>query len=85
MKNLRSYQNIFYFVGVITSISLQKQWNKIVVIPIQTINKNMIKHVEKINLSIVLKSITVIETIEAYLTKHNIDTYQLLHLSNQEI
>jgi hypothetical protein len=60
-----------HFVGVVTAVFLRKQWNEIVVVPIPTATKPMVQNEEMIDLGIVFKASTVIETIEAALKAHN--------------
>ncbi|MCK4155512.1 trypsin-like peptidase domain-containing protein [Ralstonia pseudosolanacearum] len=64
----------FHFVGVVAAVFLRKQWNEIVAIPIPTGAKSMVQHEEMIDLGIVFKAHTVVETIEAFLTAHKVDT-----------
>lgn len=64
----------FHFVGVIAAVFLRKQWNEIVAVPIPTGSKPMVQNEEMIDLGIVFKARTVVETIEAFLKAHNVDT-----------
>lgn len=64
----------FYFVGVIAAVFLRKQWNEIVAVPIPTASKPMVQNEEMIDLGIVFKARTVVETIEAFLKAYNVDT-----------
>lgn len=64
----------FHFVGVIAAVFLRKQWNDIVAVPIPTVTKPMVQNEEMIDLGIVFKARTVVETIEAFLKAHDIDT-----------
>jgi hypothetical protein len=64
----------FYFVGVIAAVFLRKQWNEIVAVPIPTASKPMVQNEEMIDLGIVFKARTVVETIEAFLKARNVDT-----------
>jgi hypothetical protein len=64
----------FHFVGVIAAVFLRKQWNDIVAVPIPTVTKPMVQNEEMIDLGIVFKARTVVETIEAFLKARNIDT-----------
>ncbi|MBP9147434.1 MAG: trypsin-like peptidase domain-containing protein [Rhodoferax sp.] len=61
------------FVGVIAAVFLRKQWNEIVAVPIPTASKPMVQNEEMIDLGIVFKARTVVETIEAFLKTHNGD------------
>lgn len=64
----------FHFVGVVAAVFLRKQWNEIVAVPIPTAAKPMVQNEEMIDLGIVFKARTVVETIEAFLKAHNVDT-----------
>lgn len=63
-----------YFVGVIAAVFLRKQWNEIVAVPIPTASKPMVQNEEMIDLGIVFKARTVVETIEAFLKAYNVNT-----------
>ncbi len=64
----------FHFVGVVAAVFLRKQWNEIVAVPIPTATKPMVQNEEMIDLGIVIKARTVVETIEAFLKARNINT-----------
>lgn len=64
----------FHFVGVVAAVFLRKQWNEIVAVPIPTAAKPMVQSEEMIDLGIVFKARTIVETIEAFLKAHNVDT-----------
>ncbi len=64
----------FHFIGVIAAVFLRKQWNEIVAVPIPTATKPMVQNVEMIDLGIVFKARTVVETIEAFLKAQKVDT-----------
>lgn len=64
----------FYFVGVIAAVFFRTHLNKIVAVPIPTQVQPMAQQQEMIDLGIVFKARTVVETIEALLKANNIDT-----------
>lgn len=64
----------FYFVGVIAAVFFRTHLNQIVPVPIPTQVQAMAQQQEMIDLGIVFKARTVIETVEAFLTAHNVDT-----------
>ncbi|MGC8210103.1 trypsin-like peptidase domain-containing protein [Ralstonia solanacearum] len=64
----------FYFVGVVAAVFFRKKWNEIVAMPIPTGAKPVVQHEEMIDLGIVFKAHAVVETIEAFLTAHQVDT-----------
>ena len=64
----------FFFVGVIAAVFYRTQLNEIVPVPIPTQVKPMSQHQEMIDLGIVFKASTVVETIEAYLKANGIST-----------
>lgn len=57
----------FYFVGVIAAVFFRTQMNQIVAVPIPTQMQPMAKQQEMIDLGIVFKARTVVETIEEFL------------------
>lgn len=64
----------FYFVGVIAAVFFRTHLNQIIPVPIPTQVQPMAQQQEMIDLGIVFKARTVVETIEAFLKAHNIDT-----------
>ena len=64
----------FHFVGVVAAVFLRKQWNEIIAVPIPTVTKPMVQNEEMIDLGIVFKARTVVETIDAFLKALNVDT-----------
>lgn len=64
----------FYFVGVIAAVFFRTHLNQIVPVPIPTQVQPMAQQQEMIDLGIVFKARTVVETIEAFLKAHNVDT-----------
>lgn len=56
-----------YFVGVIAAVFFRTQLNQIVAVPIPTQVQPMSQHQEMIDLGIVFKARTVVETVEAFL------------------
>lgn len=64
----------FYFVGVIAAVFFRTHLNQIVPVPIPTQVQPMAQQQEMIDLGIVFKARTVVETIEAFLRAHNVDT-----------
>jgi len=63
-----------HFIGVISAVFFRTHLSNIVSVPIPTQVQPMAKQQEMIDLGIVLKARTVVETIEAFLKTHNIDT-----------
>lgn len=63
----------FYFVGVIAAVFFRTQLNQIVPVPIPTQVQPMAQQQEMIDLGIVFKARTVVETIDAFLKFHNLD------------
>ena len=61
------------FVGVVAAVFLRKQWNEIVAVPIPTVSRPMVQNEEMIDLGIVFKARTVVETIEAFLRAKGIN------------
>jgi hypothetical protein len=61
-----------FFVGVIASVFFRRQFNQIVAVPIPTHAQPMVEQQEMIDLGIVFKARTVVETVEAYLKAKNI-------------
>lgn len=59
------------FVGVIASVFFRTMMNEIVAVPIPTQVRPMAMQQEMIDLGIVFKARTVVETIEAFLATHN--------------
>jgi len=57
----------FYFVGVIAAVFFRTQMNQIVALPIPTQLQPMAQQQEMIDLGIVFKACTVVETIEAFI------------------
>ncbi|QCP86262.1 serine protease [Cereibacter sphaeroides] len=64
----------FHFVGVVAAVFFRTQMNQIVAVPIPTQMQPMAQQQEMIDLGIVFKARTVIETIEAFLKSRNIET-----------
>lgn len=64
----------FYFVGVIAAVFFRTHLNQIIPVPIPTQVQPMAQQQEMIDLGIVFKAGTVVETIEAFLKSHNINT-----------
>ncbi|QWP74967.1 trypsin-like peptidase domain-containing protein [Lysobacter sp. K5869] len=64
----------FYFVGVIAAVFFRTHLNQIIPVPIPTQVQPMAQQQEMIDLGIVFKARTVVETIEACLKAHNVDT-----------
>ncbi|MCC0375624.1 trypsin-like peptidase domain-containing protein [Pseudomonas aeruginosa] len=67
----------FHFVGVIAAVFFRTHLNQIVPVPIPTQVQPMAQQQEMIDLGIVFKARTVVETIEAFLKAHNVDTSAL--------
>ena len=63
-----------FFVGVIAAVFYRTQMNQIIPVPIPTQVQPMAKQQEMIDLGIVFKAQTVVDTIEAFLKAHNVDT-----------
>lgn len=63
----------FMFVGVIAAVFFRTQLNQIIPVPIPTQVRPMAQQQEMIDLGIVFKAHTVVETIEAFLKAYNID------------
>jgi len=63
-----------HFVGVIAAVFFRTQMNQIVAVPSPTQVQPMAQHQEMIDLGIVFKARTVVETIEAFLKAHNVET-----------
>lgn len=63
----------FHFVGVIAAVFFRTQMNQIVAVPIPTQVQPMAQQQEMIDLGIVFKARTVVETIEAFLKAHNLN------------
>jgi hypothetical protein len=64
----------FHFVGVIAAVFFRTHLNQIIPVPIPTQVQPMAQQQEMIDLGIVFKARTVVETIEAFLKAHNVDT-----------
>lgn len=64
----------FHFVGVIAAVFFRTHLNQIIPVPIPTHVQPMAQQQEMIDLGIVFKARTVVETIEAFLKAHNVDT-----------
>ncbi len=64
----------FYFVGVIAAVFFRTHLNQIIPVPIPTQVQPMAQQQEMIDLGIVFKARTVVETIEAFLKANNINT-----------
>ena len=62
-----------YFVGVIAAVFFRTHLNQIISVPIPTQVQPMVQQQEMIDLGIVFKARTVVETIEAFLRAHNVD------------
>ncbi len=67
----------FHFVGVIAAVFFRTQLNQIISVPIPTQVQPMAQQQEMIDLGIVFKAGTVVETIEAFLKAHKVDTSAL--------
>ena len=63
----------FHFVGVIAAVFFRTHLNQVVPVPIPTQVQPMVQQQEMIDLGIVYKARTVVETIEAFLSAHNVD------------
>jgi hypothetical protein len=59
------------FVGVIAAVFYRAQLNQIIAVPIPTQVQPMVQQQEMIDLGIVFKARTVVETIEAFLAAKN--------------
>lgn len=64
----------FHFIGVVAAVFFRTHLNQIIPVPIPTQVQPMAKQQEMIDLGIVFKARTVVETIEAFLKTHNVDT-----------
>lgn len=64
----------FHFVGVIAAVFFRTRMNQIMAVPIPTQVQPMAQQQEMIDLGIVFKARTVIETIEEFLKARNIET-----------
>lgn len=67
----------FHFVGVIAAVFFRTHLNQIIPVPIPTQVQPMAQQQEMIDLGIVFKARTVVETVEAFLKAYNIDTSAL--------
>lgn len=70
----------FYFVGVIAAVFFRTHLNEIIPVPIPTQVRPMAQQQEMIDLGIVFKARTVVETIEAFLSAHNITPPAPIHV-----
>ncbi|AWY39402.1 serine protease [Pseudomonas putida] len=59
-----------YFLGVVAAVFFRTHLNEIVAIPIPTHSKPMAQQQEMIDLGVVFKAHTVVETIDAFLAQH---------------
>ena len=66
-----------FFIGVIAAVFFRTQFNQIVAVPIPTQTQPMAKQQEMIDLGIVFKSRTVVETIDAFLKVNGVDVLAL--------
>lgn len=64
----------FHFVGVIAAVFFRTHLNNIIAVPIPTQVQPMAQQQEMIDLGIVFKARTVVETIEAFLKARNVNT-----------
>jgi len=64
----------FYFVGVIAAVFFRTRLNQIILEPVPTQVRPMAQQQEMIDLGIVFKARTVVETIEAFLKAIQVDT-----------
>ena len=64
----------FYFVGVIAAVFFRTQLNQIISVPIPTQVQPMAQQQEMIDLGVVFKAKTVVETVEAFFKAHDVDT-----------
>ncbi|TAA23765.1 trypsin-like peptidase domain-containing protein [Pseudoxanthomonas winnipegensis] len=64
----------FHFIGVIAAVFFRTHLNQIVPVPIPTQVQPMAQQQEMIDLGIVFKARTVVETIETFLKAHSVDT-----------
>lgn len=62
----------FHFVGVIAAVFFRTQMNQVVAVPIPTQVQPMVQQQEMIDLGIVFKARTVVETVEAFVKARNI-------------
>lgn len=63
----------FHFVGVVAAVYFRTQMNQLVSVPIPTQVQQLAQQEEMIDLGIVFKARTVVETIEAYLQARGVD------------
>lgn len=61
-----------FFVGVIAAVYFRTQLNQIIEVPIPTQTQPMTQHQEMIDLGVVFKARTVVETIDAFMKANNI-------------
>lgn len=71
----------FLFVGVIAAVFFRTHLNQIIPVPIPTQVQPMAQQQEMIDLGIVFKARTVVETIEAFLKAYNVDTTNSVAMS----
>lgn len=60
------------FVGVVAAVFFRTQSNEVVEVPVPTQSQSIVKHQEMIDLGVVYKARTVVETIEAFLAARNV-------------
>jgi hypothetical protein len=70
------FSSRFYFVGVIAAVFFRTQENEVISVPIPTQTQPIVQQQEMIDLGIVFKARTVVETIEAYLKINGVDIPQ---------
>ena len=75
----------FHFVGVVAAVFFRKQWNEIEAVPIPTNSKSMVQNAEMLDLGIVFKARTVVETVEAFLSMNGISVCSLKTTSPEVI
>lgn len=61
-----------YFVGVVAAVFYRTQLNEIIAVPIPTHAQPMARQQEMIDLGIVFKARTVVETVDAFLAAHGV-------------
>ena len=71
----------FLFIGVIAAVFFRTHLNQIIPVPIPTQVQPMAQQQEMIDLGIVFKARTVVETIEAFLKAYNVDTTNSVAMS----
>lgn len=70
----------FHFIGVVSSVYFRRNVNEVFEGPIPTMNRPLVEYQEMIDLGIVVKARTVVETIRAFLTFHRINPDLLIDL-----